>query len=265
VAMTSEFQGRWALVTGASGGIGAAIAIELAERGAKLILTGRERERLEALAGELRTKGTETMVVVADLNDSEAPQLIFSEIECAGLTVEILVNCAGLIQRSAFHLCPMERELSQVRVHCEAVVRLTRLILPKMVELRRGWVMIVASVASFEPMAYFATYAATKAFQRYFALGLAAEVARHGVKVTAVCPGTTESDFHKLAGIMSLKGVQKPTEVARIGIDALQHGQQIVQPNPHWKMRTFLVRLLPVRLITTYAEKRTRPGVEKPA
>ena len=86
-----------------------------------------------------------------------------------------------------------------MRVNCEAVVRLTRLFLPRMVERRSGWVLVVASTASFQPVPYLTTYAATKAFDRFFALGLAAEVARFGVRVMALCPGPTESEFFSIA------------------------------------------------------------------
>ena len=142
MANSSDFHGKWALVTGASSGIGAALAWELARRGARLILTARRRERLETLAAELTAKGTETRVVVADLNDPAAPQQIFNATEGAGITVDILVNNAGLGQYGAFHASPVEQEVSQVRVNCEAVVRLTRVFVPRMVERRRGWVLV---------------------------------------------------------------------------------------------------------------------------
>ncbi len=109
MATVREFHGKWALVTGASSGIGAALARELAGRGAKLILTARRRERLEALAAELSAKGTETRIVVADLNDPAAPQQIYDATEGAGIAVDILVNNAGLGQYGAFHLPPPSR------------------------------------------------------------------------------------------------------------------------------------------------------------
>src|ERR1035441_2428607 len=187
MASTQDFKGKWALVTGASAGIGVALARELARQGAKIILTARRKERLESLAAELAAKGTETRIVAADLNDPNAPQQIFDATEGAGIQVEILVNNAGLGQFGEFYASPVEQEVSQVRVNCEAMVRLSRLFVPRMVDRRRGWVMILASTASFQPLPYFATYAATKVFDRFFALGLASEVARFGVKVTALC------------------------------------------------------------------------------
>lgn len=261
MAKTPEFQGRWALVTGASSGIGVALARELADRGAKLILTARRRDRLEALGKELAEQGTETRIIVSDLNDSVAPYQIYRVTERAGIEVEILVNNAGLGLYGAFHSSEVEKELSQVRVNCEAVVRLTRMFVPRMVERRRGWVLVVASTASFQPIPYFTTYAATKAFDRFFAEGLAAEVAPFGVKVTALCPGPTESEFFDAAGagIFRQSGVQSTEEVARLGIEALARGQRTIIPNFRGRMGALAVRFLPTQTITRFLAKAVRP------
>ncbi|HEY1766777.1 MAG TPA: SDR family oxidoreductase [Terracidiphilus sp.] len=258
----TDFQGRWALVTGASAGIGAALARELAAHGAKLILTARRRDRLESLAAELAARGTETRVLAADLNDPAAPRQIFEATEGAGLVVDILVNNAGLGQYGAFHLSGEEQEVSQVRVNCEAVLRLSHLFVPRMIERRRGWLLIVASTASFQPIPYLSTYAATKAFDRFFALGLAAEVARHGVKVTALCPGSTESEFFEVARAQrfSARGVQATDVVARLAVIALARGRRLIIPNLRGKFTSFLVRFAPVGLVTRLIEKAARPG-----
>jgi hypothetical protein len=247
-------------VTGASSGIGAALARELAGFGAKLILTARRRDRLEALGAELAAKGTEVYIVTADLNDPEAPQQIYDATEGAGLSVEILVNNAGLGQFSAFYKSPVEQELSQVRVNCEAVVRLSRLFVPRMVERRRGWVLILASTASFQPVPYITTYAATKVFDRFFALGLAAEVERFGIKVTALCPGPTESEFFDVAhaAVFKARGVQATPDVARQAIAALARGQRTILPSFSGRFTAFMVRFLPVGLITYFIEKAAR-------
>ncbi len=259
---TEDFKGKWALVTGASAGIGAALARELAGRGAKLILTARRKDRLETLAAELEAMGAEVRIVAADLNDPTAPQQLYDATEGAGLTVDILVNNAGLGQYGAFHLSPVEQELSQVRVNCEAVVRLSRLFVPRMVERRRGWVLVLASTASFQPVPYLTTYAASKAFDRFFALGLAAEVARHGVKVTALCPGPTESEFFAVARSQDfLAGRKQPaSEVARLAIAALARGQRTIVPYFGGRFTALMVRFLPVGLITCFVERAARPA-----
>ncbi len=256
------FNGKWALVTGASAGIGAALARELAAEGAKLILTARRVDRLEALAAELAAKGAETRIVSADLNDPAAPEQVYDATEGAGMVVDILVNNAGLGQFGAFSGSGVEQEMSQVRVNCEAMARLSRLFVPRMVERRRGWVLVVASTASFQPVPYLTTYAATKAFDRFFALGLAAEVARFGVQVTALCPGPTESEFFSIARAGAIRGysVQPAEEVARLGVRGLLRGRRTVIPNLRGRFTACLVRFLPVGLITRYVEKTARPA-----
>jgi uncharacterized protein len=261
MATTADFQGKWALITGASAGIGVALARELAAHGAKLILTARRLDRLQALAAEFSAKGTETRIVVADLNDPAAPQQIFAATEGSGLVVDILVNNAGLGNFGAFWTNDADQEFSSVRVNCEAVVRLSRLFIPLMVERRRGWMLVVASTASFQPLPYLSTYAATKVFDRFFALGVAAEVAKFGVKVTALCPGTTESEFIEVAHAEQFlnRNLQSAEDVARIAIDALARGQRTISPKLTSKLTSFLVRFLPVDLITGFVEKFARP------
>jgi short-subunit dehydrogenase len=141
------------------------------------------------------------------------------------------------------------------------MVRLSRLFVPRMVERRRGWVLVLASTASYQPLPYFATYAASKAFDRFFALGLAGEIARFGVKVTALCPGPTESEFFTVsrAGAFRTRKVQQAPEVARLGVAALARGQRTIIPNFAGRLLANLVRFLPVRLITYAVEKGARP------
>jgi uncharacterized protein len=260
MAATGEFRGKWALVTGASAGIGAALARELAGYGTKLILTARRRERLETLAAELTARGIETRIAVADLNDPGAPQQLYNATEGSGLIVDILINNAGLGQYGAFHASHEQQELSQIRVNCESVVRLSRLFVPRMVERRRGWVLIVASTASFQPIPYLTTYAATKVFDRFFALSLAEEVARYGVKVTALCPGPTESEFFQVSGGRAFKlRVQAAPEVAALGIKALARGKRMIIPNLSGRLMASSVRFVPTNLITRVIEKLARP------
>jgi hypothetical protein len=261
MALPTEFTGKWALVTGASSGIGVALARELAARGANLILTARRLERLQALAEELSAKGVNVRVVPADLFDPAAPEQLHAATVGAGLEVDILINNAGLGQYGAFHQSPVEQEMQQIRVNCEAAVRLARLFVPHMVERRRGWVLMLASTASFQPLPYFSTYAASKVFDRFFAEGLAAEVGPYGVKVTALCPGPTDSEFFDVAraGIFKMRGVQTAELVAKKGIDALARGQRTLLPSWDGKLLAWLVRFVPTRLITSQVERIARP------
>jgi uncharacterized protein len=262
MATSDNFSGKWALITGASAGIGTALARELAAHGAKLILTARRRDRLEALAAELGARGAETRIVVADLNDPAAPQQIFDATEGAGLTVDILINNAGFGQYGPFEKGHIEQEIGMVRVNCEAVVHVARLFVPRMIERRRGWMLVVASTASFQPIPYNSTYAATKAFDRFFALGLAAEVERFGVKVTTLCPGPTETEFFDVAGgagVFRRFGVQPANDVARRAVDALASGRRTIVPNFKGAFTAALVRFIPTGTITRVLEKALRP------
>jgi len=267
MANVQDFRGKWALVTGASAGIGVALARELARNGAKLILTARRKERLDALAAELAAQGTEVRIVLADLTRPNAPRAIYDATAGAGLDVEILINNAGLGQYGEFVSGDLEQELSQVRVNCEAVVHLSRLFVPPMAERGRGWVMVVASTASFQPVPFLSTYAATKGFDRFFALGLAEEVAPYGVHVTALCPGPTESEFFVVAGAdkgpagvaMANRKRQTAEEVARLGLEALARGKRTIIPYFAGWFTALLVRFLPVGLITYFVAKAARP------
>lgn len=262
MAAPDDFRNRWALVTGASAGIGTSLARDLASRGARLILTARRRERLESLAAELNARGTETRIVVADLNDTAAPQQIFDATEGAGIAVDILINNAGFGQYGPFQQGSVQQEIGMVRVNCEAIVHVARLFVPRMIERRRGWMLVVASTASFQPIPYNSTYAATKAFDRFFALGLAEEVEQFGVTVTALCPGPTETEFFEIAGgagVFRRFGIQPADDVARKAVDALARGRRTIVPNFKGAFTAGLVRFIPTRTVTRILEKALRP------
>jgi short-subunit dehydrogenase len=264
---TKDFNGKWALVTGASSGIGVALARELATHRARLILTARRKDRLDALAAELRAQGLDVRTVAADLRDPAAPQQIYNATEGSGIPVDILINNAGFGLFGAFHRSPMEQELGQIRVNCEAMVSLARLFLPRMVERGRGWVLITASSISFQPVPYFATYAATKAFDRFFALGLAQEVSHYGVNVTALCPSATESEFFDIAraSFFRARRAQSAEVVARLGIAGLARGRRTVVPRFAGQVKSFVVRFLPSRFITYLGDRAFRSRLPSPA
>jgi hypothetical protein len=191
-----------ALVTGASSGIGAALARRLARDGMPLVLTARRLDRLEALAGELEAHHHVPVTVVSnDLGRPESPAALVEELDRRGIEVEWLVNNAGFGTAGAFHRLPLARELEEIRVNLRASVELTGRLLPGMVRRGRGVVMTVASVAAFGPMPFSATYAATKAFLLSFSEALMVELEGTGVRVVCVCPGFTRTEFQEKAGI----------------------------------------------------------------
>jgi uncharacterized protein len=260
--MTPEWKGKWALVTGASAGIGKALAEELAAGGTHLILTARRRDRLEELAKRLRSKfKIQAEIFEADLSKPSAPQEIFNFTQEKGIAVELLINNAGFGQFGELTTVDTERLLDMVQVNCSAVLHLTRLFLPPMIAHRQGDVLIVASTASFQAVPYISTYAATKVFDLYLAEGLAEEMKPHGIRVCALCPGTTESEFHEVAGHPShSKGRQETAEkVAKTGLRALAAGKSYVISGLGNYLGAHGERLVPRRFVTRIAASLFRP------
>jgi short-subunit dehydrogenase len=260
--MTSEWKGKWALVTGASAGIGKALAEELAAGGTHLILTARRRDRLEDLAKRLRSKfQIQAEIFEADLSKPSAPQDIFNFSQEKGIAVDLLVNNAGFGQFGELTTVDTQRLLDMVQVNCTAVLHLTRLFLSPMIARRRGDVLIVASTASFQAVPYISTYAATKVFDLYLAEGLAEEMKPHGVRVCALCPGTTESEFHEVAGHPShSRGRQETAEkVAKTGLRALAAGKSYVISGLGNYLGAHGERLVPRRFVTRIAANLFRP------
>jgi len=190
------------LVTGASSGIGEALARRLARERHDLVLTARRADRLEALAHELEAAhGIKTHVVTADLSRPGAPTELVQQIEARGLAVHWLVNNAGFGTGGRFDELPVEGEVQEIRLNVTAPVELTGRLLPGMMARGRGVVMNLSSTAGFGPMPFSATYGATKAFLLSFSEALAVEVAGSGVHIVCVCPGFTRTEFQQKANI----------------------------------------------------------------
>jgi len=261
--MLTEWKGKWALVTGASAGIGVALAEELAAGGTNLVLTARRLDRLQEVADGLRKKhGIQTRVVAADLAKREAPQGIFAFTKERGLRIDLLINNAGFGQYGEVPQVETQRLLDMVEVNCTAVVHLTRLFLPEMVARRSGDILILASTAAFQAVPYISTYAATKAFDLFFAEGLAEEMKPHGIRVCALCPGSTESEFHAVADQEEFAAHnQEPADkVARTGLRALAAGKSYVISGLGNYLGAHSQRLVPRRLVTRVAANMFRPG-----
>jgi uncharacterized protein len=261
--MDKNWRGRWALITGASAGIGVALAKQLAAAGANLVLTARRRDRLEQLASNLqRTHSIQTAVFPADLTQPDAPQKIRAFTDEKRLAIEILINNAGFGKYGKFTSVETPPLLEMVQVNCAAVVHLTHLFLPDMIQRHRGDVLILASTAAFQAVPYITTYAATKAFDLLFAEGLAEEMKPHGVRVCALCPGSTESEFHAVANQkeFAAKHRQETAEkVARNGLEALAAGKSYVISGLGNYLGAQSQRLVPRRLVTQIAANMFRP------
>jgi uncharacterized protein len=258
-----RWRGKWALVTGASAGIGWELAKQLAACGANLVLVARRRDRLEQLAGELRAQHEVAVeIVVANLAQPSAPEDLFQFTEEKGIAVELLVNNAGFGVYGRFHENDLSRELGMVQVNVAAVVHLTRLFLPPMVQRRRGDILIVASTAAFQGVPYITTYAATKAFDLHFAEALAAEVRQHGVTICALCPGSTHTEFQQVAGEpeRAFRHAETAEKVARVGLHALAKGKTcLISGLGNW-LGVEGQRLAPRGLVTRVAAKLFEPS-----
>jgi hypothetical protein len=224
------------LVTGASSGIGAEIARELARRGHGITLVARREERLRELAAELTVEhNVRAEVVACDLADAAARDRLPAEVAERGLTVEVLVNNAGFGSGGAFHELDQERELLMVRTNVEAVVALCGTYVPEMVERGRGAVLNVASTAGFQPLARQATYSGSKAFVLSFTEVLHSDLRGTGVTATALCPGPVRSEFTASPGFEQAGNVpdflwMSAAETAAIGVKGLERGRRVVVP-----------------------------------
>lgn len=246
--------GRATLVTGASSGIGMALARALARHGARLVLTARRADRLERLAAEIAAAGHPVPVVVpGDLEESQAPETVFARAQDAAGPIEILINNAGFGRYGPIHDIELETLSGILRVNIEALMRLTRLALPEMVKQRAGAVLNVASTAGFIPMPYMATYAASKAFVISFSQAIHAEVKAHGVRVVCLCPGRTRTEFFDVARydasarLNLARAGMTPEAVAEEGIAALLAGEPVRSAGFANRLMVGALRLLPRR------------------
>ena len=257
-----RWTGKWALITGASAGIGLELARQLAVAGTHLVLTARRTDRLQALATELSTNHRVRIEIFgADLARPEAPGEIHAFTSGKNIEIELLVNNAGFGAFGYTHEISHERLLEMVQVNCSAMVHLTRLYLPAMIDRRHGDILIVASVAAFQAVPFISTYAATKAFDLMFAEGLAEEVRPFGVQVCALCPGSTTTEFQTVAGQpdRAFRGAETAEKVARVGLRAMAEGKSsVISGGKNWLLVEF-ERIAPRRFITKMAAKMMRP------
>ena len=238
--------GPAALVTGASSGIGAAFARRLAAQGLDLVLVARRRERLEALRAELTgAHGVRCAVLVADLTRPEAAGEIAEAIEAEGLELGLLVHNAGFGRLGPFGSASEAEDRGMVACQCDAVVALTRRLLPGLEARGHGGMILVSSVLARIPTPYMATYSASKAFELVLGEAIAREQARHGVDVLTVLPGVTETEFSARAGTDHFKGpTRRPEQVVSTALSAL--GRRVVAVDGWWNRLALLgLRLLP--------------------
>ncbi len=243
-----SYSGRTSLVTGASSGIGKAIAADLAGRGSNLILVARSVDRLEEIAAQLRSAhGVKVEVVALDLAHEGAAQRLSQDVARRGLDVDLLVNNAGFGKWGHFLDDDLATYAEMLALNTRAVVELCHVFLPSMA--RRGdcGVMNIGSTGSFVPIPWSAVYGATKAFVLSLSEALYYEYKDRGVQITVLCPGNTQSNFARVANAGAVKGDDQsdsPEWVAKIGLDALLAGKCTVIPGLANQQVAILPRLL---------------------
>ena len=253
----------YALITGASSGIGLEIANNLANRGYNLVLTARREERLTSIAKEISEKfKVKVDYISCDLSDIDAPTEIFNFCNNKNYKVEILINNAGYGIKTPFHLTPMQDEEDFIRVLGTSVIALTKIFLPSMIESQNGKIMIVSSVASFSPPSSIqALYGPIKTFMNRFSDSININYNHQGISSTALCPGFTVTEFHTASGVQDemdrvpsfLKFSAE--RVAKEGVEAMFAGKPIYVPTMTYKILVFMLKNFPASLLSLFGRK----------
>ena len=255
--------GEWALVTGASAGLGAEFARALARNGVSTVLTARREDRLAELAAELeKSYGVSTRVVAADLADSADVDRLVSAVE--DLEISLLVNNAGFGYQGRFDKLDPARISAMVQVNCAAPVALTAWLLPPMLERGRGAVIFTGSVAGRQALPLHAVYSATKSFDMLLGEALSVECRDRGVDVLVLEPGSTETEFQQAAGELPHPG-ESAYDVVQTGLDALGKQPAVISGWANWLRTNLAARLLPRSLVSYIARdmmtKQTQPDL----
>jgi len=247
-----ERYGDWALITGASSGIGAEFARALAREGVSCVLSARRGDRLQALAAELeQTYKVATRVVPADLGDPEAAERVVHAVE--DLEIGVLVNNAGFGYAGRFEKQDTGRLRMMVQLNCVAPVILTSRLLPRMRTRGRGAVIITGSIAGAQPVPFNGVYSATKAFDRLFGESLWAELRGSGIDALVLEPGPTETEFQTVAGETAHPG-EPPAQVVAVALDALGRQPSVVSGWFNW-LQTNTTRVAPRSLVALVAAR----------
>ena len=254
-----DFRGWTALVTGASSGIGADLARELARCGANLVLVARRADRLEALAREISATGVTAEPAPCDLADAAARAALAARYP----NVDVLVNNAGLGVFGLFEEAAWDRLDDMLNIDIVALTHLTHLFAKTMTVKGRGRIMLVASTAAFQPVPMYAAYAAAKAYVLSLGEALDVELKAKGVRVTTLCPGVTESEFFAVAGHQRSKmmesSIMTSAAVAKIGVDAMSRGRSSVVAGKANALLALGTRLAPRRINAKAAYRIMKP------
>ena len=264
----SELGGKRALVTGASSGIGAAIARELAAKGVDLVLTARRKTALDEIAAECQAKGVRVDIVTTDLGRPEAAQGLWAAASAGG-AIDICVNNAGFGYFRPFAEIEWERDAEMVQLNVTTLVQLSHLFVrARTADPGRAYLLNIASIGAYQSVPNMALYAATKAFVRNFTEALHDEHAGSPISATVVCPGGTKTEFHANAGAGNYSWIANASMMsaercAKISVRAMMKGKRTVIPGLVNKLSCFGVRLVPRRFASWMANRvlgKPRPG-----
>jgi len=258
-----------ALITGASSGIGEAFAHAIGGRGVRLILTGRDEDRLQRVAGEVADRrSVQVDHIAVDLKEPDAPERLKAAVDGLGLSPDLLVNNAGAGFIGTFTRLPLDEQLGVIRVNVEALVAITGLFLPAMLERGAGGIINTSSAAGLQPLPHYAIYGATKAFVNSFSQALWAEVRGKGVRVLAVCPGpVADTRFGERAGGSSLEKFPGLTNNRRLpreqvvaeALRAFERADPLLVPGLTNRMLSGVAGLVPRRVQLMVTERIFRP------
>lgn len=246
----NSFAGKWALITGASSGLGLEFANLLAAQKVNLVLAARHQEPMEKLASDLRRKhGVDVLVETIDLASPGAPGRLKISLDARSVAIDILLNNAGYGLHGDFLQTPIEHTVNMIQLNITALTELTYLFGRDMAARRSGHILLVASLLAFQAVPSYAAYAATKAYVLALGEALHDELRSHGVVVTSLCPGHTATGFDAAAGATASPLLRlltmKPRPVAASGIQALLRGRAMVVAGLSNKMAAFSNRLTP--------------------
>ena len=248
--MKKMLNGKLALITGASSGLGADFARQLAARGCGLILVARRVDRLEKLQAEISAScGVTVECLAMDLVEADAPQKLYDHLKSANRTVDVLVNNAGYGVFGEFWTTPWERLHQMLELDMVVLTHLTRLFIADMLLRDSGYILNVASTGAFQPTPTYAAYAATKSYVLSLSEALHYELRHSAVKCTALCPGVTRTEFLEVAGQKTTTyqrlTMMESADVARIGIEAVLKGRSSVVAGGFNALAAWSMRLIP--------------------
>ena len=254
------------LITGASSGIGEAFVRKLAARGHNLMLVSRSEDKLMMLCNEIgRSQNIRAEYFAVDLSERDAPRRLFEETRRRELEIDVLINNAGFGSMGDFARLDLDRELNMIDLNIRSLVELTHRFLQPMRQKKSGAIMNVASTAGFQPVPFMATYAATKAFVLSFSEALWEENRTYGVKVMALCPGVTETNFFDASRMQRppARTSQTPEEVVEAGLRALARGKSSVISGWTNRLMVETERVVPRKLVLRVAGSILRSHIEK--